>query len=74
MHLGQSAQPSASGAISATYQNRWDMSKAFDTTGNANAGYGALSFDASKSSSLYTDGLSEIRVKALCGYMLIRYS
>ena len=74
MHLGQSAQSSASGAISATYQNRWDMSKAFDTTGNANAGYGALSFDASKSSSLYTDGLSEIRVKALCGYMLIRYS
>lgn len=30
--------------------------------------------DASKSNSLYVDDLSEIRVNALCGYMLIRYT
>ena len=30
--------------------------------------------DASKSSSLYVDGLSEVRVNALYGYMLIRYA
>lgn len=33
-----------------------------------------LSFDASRVSSLYQNGLTEIRVNALCGYMLIRYS
>ena len=29
--------------------------------------------NAATSSSLYQDGLTEIRVNALCGYMLIRY-
>ena len=33
-----------------------------------------LSFDASRVSSLYQNGLTEIRVNALCGYMLIRYT
>ncbi len=32
------------------------------------------SLDASRVSSLYQNGLTEIRVNALCGYMLIRYS
>ena len=40
------------------------------------AGYGAYekTFDASRTSSLYQNGLTEIRVNALCGYMLVRYA
>ena len=40
------------------------------------ADYGAYekTFDASRTSSLYQNGLTEIRVNALCGYMLVRYA
>ena len=40
-----------------------------------NAGYKICddaNFDASKSSSLYVDGLAEVRVNALCALNLIR--
>ena len=31
-------------------------------------------FDASRASNIYQNGTNEVRVNALCGYMLIRYA
>ena len=33
-----------------------------------------MGFNASRVSSLYQNDLTEVRVNALCGYMLIRYA
>ncbi len=38
------------------------------------ASFGVVNFDLSRSSSLYQNDLTEVRVNALCGYMLIRYA
>lgn len=65
------ANPNA-GVVGASYfrdaQNPMRMST-LNETASAHMG-----FNASRVSSLYQNDLTEVRVNALCGYMLIRYS
>nr|DAE71202.1 MAG TPA: hypothetical protein [Caudoviricetes sp.]DAY80981.1 MAG TPA: hypothetical protein [Caudoviricetes sp.] len=50
---------------------RWKLPAPVSTDPGAPVG---VTIDASRESSLYQNDLTEVRVNALCGYMLIRYA
>lgn len=66
-----SSDPIEGGVMKFWRDTRWKLPAPVSTDPGAPVG---VTIDASRESSLYQNDLTEVRVNALCGYMLIRYA